>query len=174
MARPEAKLVHTTDAEFYLRKKSSVVVRHVSGDRIVAIVEIVSPGNRNVVGAVRAFVDTVWDLLKQRIHLLIIDPFPPDKRTPHGLHPSIFEEIEEQPAHVPSEKPLSLIAYECGDKIQTYFEPFAVGDALVDVPVFLSPPDTFIEVPLEESYQAAWSTVPPRWQRVVEPPGDSR
>src|SRR5438876_9749663 len=34
------------DAEFYRRKKSWVAVRHVSDDRVVAIVEIVSPGNK--------------------------------------------------------------------------------------------------------------------------------
>jgi hypothetical protein len=169
VAVPQARLVTTTDAEFYLRKKSSVVIRHVSGDRIVAMVEIVSPGNRRPIGAVRAFVDKVWELLLQKIHLLIVDPFPPDKRTPHGLHAQIFERIEDEPYFMPADKPLSLLAYECRDAVRAYVEPIAVGDPLVPMPVFLTPPDTFLEVPLEETYQAAWATVPARWQRVIDP-----
>src|ERR1043166_3526404 len=35
-SRPKTRLVVETDAEFYLRKKSSIVVRHISGDRMVA------------------------------------------------------------------------------------------------------------------------------------------
>lgn len=170
LLEPKAKLVHTTETEFFLRKKSNVVVRHVSGDRIVAIVEIISPGNRNALGALPALVDKVWDFLHQRIHILLIDPFPPDKRAPKGLHAKIFEDLEDGPAALPPEKPLSLIAYEAGENIRTYFEPIAVGDELVDMPVFLTPPDQFIEVPLEATYQAAWSTVPRRWQAEIETP----
>src|SRR5262245_54320180 len=44
LARPRTQFTAETDAEFYRRRKSSVVVRHVSGDRIVAVIEIVSPG----------------------------------------------------------------------------------------------------------------------------------
>lgn len=173
VARPKATLVTTTDAEFYLRKKSSVVIRHVSGDRIVAMVEIVSPGNRNVTGAVNAFVDKVWDLLAQKIHLVILDPFPPDKRTPHGLHARIFERIEDEPYQLPADKPLSLLAYECQDTVRADVEPIAVGDPLISMPVFLTPPDTFVEIPLEEIYQTAWNTVPRRWQNVIAPTGEA-
>src|SRR5437868_3611646 len=35
-----------TDMEFYRRKQTAVAVRHVSGDRVVAVIEIVSPGNK--------------------------------------------------------------------------------------------------------------------------------
>lgn len=169
VAVPKARLVTTTDAEFYLRKKSSVVVRHISGDRIIAIVEIVSPGNRNVAGAVRAFVDKVWEFLAQKIHLVIIDPFPPDKRAPYGLHAQIFERIEDQPFHLPLDQPLSLLAYECRETVRAYVEPIAIGDPLIPMPVFLADPDGFVEIPLEEAYQTAWNTVPRRWQRVIEP-----
>src|SRR5437762_635076 len=34
-ARPQARFTAQTAAEFYRRKKSSIVVRHVSGDRMV-------------------------------------------------------------------------------------------------------------------------------------------
>ena len=44
--RPTTKIVMTSDEEYYRRKKSAVVVRHVSDDRMIAFVEIVSPGNK--------------------------------------------------------------------------------------------------------------------------------
>src|SRR5437773_128802 len=50
-----------------------VTVRHVSGDRIVAMVEIVSPGNKAARSAMRAFVEKAAALLDRRIQLLILD-----------------------------------------------------------------------------------------------------
>ena len=41
---------------FYRRKQKSITVRDVSGDRIVAMVEIVSPGNMAARNPLRAFV----------------------------------------------------------------------------------------------------------------------
>jgi hypothetical protein len=41
VAKPKARLAGETDLEFYRRKQNVVAVRHVSGDRLVAIVEIV-------------------------------------------------------------------------------------------------------------------------------------
>src|SRR5438045_3258810 len=76
-ARPQTRFTAETDAEFYRRKKSSVVVHHVSGDKVVAMVEIVSPGNKASRSAFRAFVEKACELLEHRVHLLLIDPFPP-------------------------------------------------------------------------------------------------
>src|SRR5262245_40262673 len=45
--RPKTTHYAETPAEFHRRKKSSIAVRHVSGDRIVAMIEIVSPGNKS-------------------------------------------------------------------------------------------------------------------------------
>lgn len=57
--------------------KSSISVRHVSGDRVVAMIEIVSPGNKSDTNAFQAFVGKACELLELRVHLLIVDPFPP-------------------------------------------------------------------------------------------------
>ncbi len=40
-----------------------------------------------------------------------------------------------------------------------YFEPFAVGSTLIDMPIFLTE-DRFINVPLERTYMEAWQGVP--------------
>ena len=74
LSRPRTRFTAESDAEFYRKKKSSVVVRHVSGDRIVSMVEIVSPGNKSSRHGFRAFVDKACELLEARVHLLIVDP----------------------------------------------------------------------------------------------------
>ncbi|HXT60163.1 MAG TPA: hypothetical protein VN699_16100 [Pirellulales bacterium] len=54
--------------------------------------------------------------------------------------------------------------------IATYYvEPLAIGDALADMPLFLTA-DVYVSVPLDATYLAAWSAVPRRWQVEVEGP----
>jgi Protein of unknown function (DUF4058) len=166
--RPKATFTVETPAEFYRRKKSTIVVRHVSGDRIVAMIEIVSPGNKNTAYAVKAFSDEACELLSQKIHLLIIDPFPPGKRDPHGIHAAIWERVEEEVVRLPPEQPLTLVSYECGLTTRGHIEPIAVGDELPDMPLFLEP-ELYVKVPLEATYLAAWEAVPRRWRQVIDP-----
>src|SRR4029077_13581821 len=70
LAPPKLQPVAETDMEFYRRKQKAVVVRHVSGDRIVAMIEIVSPGNKAARNPLRAFVEKAAWLLSNGIHLL--------------------------------------------------------------------------------------------------------
>ena len=44
VAQPKARFLGETDLELYRRKQNVVAVRQVDGDRLIAIVEIVSPG----------------------------------------------------------------------------------------------------------------------------------
>lgn len=166
LTRPKAHFTCQTDAEFYRRKKSSVVVRHVSDDRIVAMVEIVSPGNKAGRKAFRVFLDKVCDLIEKKIHLLIVDPLPPTRRDPHGIHAAIWQElVNDAEFHPPADKPLTLVAYESGVAIKAFVEAVAVGDVLPLMPLIL---ELEVQVPLEETYQSAWQAVPRRWQRVLE------
>jgi hypothetical protein len=170
LTRPHARVTAQTDAEFFRRKKSSVVVRHVSDDRIIAVVEIVSPDNKAARNAFRAFLEKTLNLLENRIHLLIIDLFPPTKRDPHGIHAAIWQELVEESDFVPPpDKPLTLAAYESALVVKSFVEPVAVGDVLPDMPVILEP-DWCVNAPLEQTYQAAWQAVPRRWRVVLEPP----
>lgn len=166
--RPQTKFTAESDKEFYVRKKSSIVVRHVSGDNIVAMIEIVSPGNKGSKQALRAFLEKVYELLEHRIHLLIVDPFPPSKRDPKGLHFAIWEAIEDDPFDPPAGKPLTLVSYECDLTTRAYIEPVAVGDCLPDMPLFLQP-NFHVMIPLESTYTESWSVLPKRWRAVLEP-----
>ena len=169
LIRPKAGFTAQSDAEFYRRKKSFIAVRHVSDDRLIAVVEILSPGNKGARKAFQALLEKVCDLLEHKIHLLILDLFPPSKRDPQGIHAAIWEEIEDEPMFtLPPGKPLTLAAYESDLVVKAFVENVAVGDCLPDMPLILEP-DAGVNVPLEETYQRAFAAVPRRWQRVLEP-----
>ena len=114
LAPPKLQPTAETDMEFYRRKRKAVVVRHSSGDRVVAMIEVVSPGNKAARNPPRAFVQKAAGLLEMGIHLLILDLHPPGRRDPDGIHGEIWQEIAGQEYHAPSERPLTLAAYEAG------------------------------------------------------------
>ena len=168
LSPPTTRFTAQTDAAFYRRKKSSVVVRHVSGDRVVAMIEIVSPGNKSNRHAFRTFVDKACELLENRIHLLIVDPFPPGPRDPQGVHAAIWEQVQDDPFEPPAGEPLTLVAYECDLTTRAYIETVGVGQALPDMPLFLEPHGC-VMVPLEATYETAFAVMPRRWQSVIGP-----
>ena len=47
VAKPQVAVTAETDMEFYRRKQNVVAVHHVSDDRVVALIEVVSPGNKS-------------------------------------------------------------------------------------------------------------------------------
>jgi hypothetical protein len=167
VARPRARLTGETDLEFYRRKQNVVAIRHISGDRLVAIVEIVSPGNKSGQNVFRKFVDKAVELLSQDIHLLILDLIPPSRRDPNGIHGAIWEALTDQEYQAPPGKPLTLAAYESEMGVRAFVEPVAVGDRLPEMPLFLWA-GGHVPVALEETYQSAWEAVPRRWRSVIE------
>jgi hypothetical protein len=169
LAPPKARLAGETDMEFYRRKQNAIAVRHVSGDQIVAMVEVVSPGNKNNRHGLRSFVEKAAELLDRRIHLLILDLFPPGPRDPQGIHGAIWEDIAGQEYTPPADKPLTMVAYESALSVRAFIEPAAVGDVLADMPLFLEP-GGHVLVPLEATYRAAWGAFPRRWRAVLERP----
>jgi uncharacterized protein DUF4058 len=166
LAPPRARFTAETSTEPVQRKRSTIVVRHVSGDRIVAVVEIVSPGNKSSQHAFQALIGKACELLEAKIHLLIIDLFPPTKRDPEGIHAALWESLAGETFAPPVEKPLTLAAYESGDTVKAFIEPVALGDVLPEMPLFLEP-GAHILLPLEPTYQAAFASVPVRWQQAL-------
>jgi hypothetical protein len=70
-----------SDKEIYARRADRIVIRRHLG-RIVAVIEIVSPGNKDIRVALREFVDKTVAFLREGIHVLIVDLFPPTPRDP--------------------------------------------------------------------------------------------
>jgi hypothetical protein len=153
----------------YARKRSRVAVRHSSGDQVVALVEIMSPGNKISRRGLRSFVDKALEFLEAGIHLLVLDLFPPGPHDPQGIHAAIWSELDEGNFHLPADKPLTLAAYSTARETTAYIEPVAVGDALPDMPLFLGP-EVYVSVPLDATYRSAFEAVPKRWRDVLEAP----
>ncbi|MEX2558514.1 MAG: DUF4058 family protein, partial [Pirellulales bacterium] len=164
-----AKLQPTAESDmaFYRRKQKNVTVRHVHGDRIVAMVEIISPGNKAARYPLRAFVAKAAALLDQQIHLVILDLLPRGPRDPQGIHAEIWQEIAGQEYAAAADKPLTLASYESGLTVRAYVVPAAVGDVLTGMPLFLEP-EKAVQLPLEATYMAAFTDTPRRWRRVLE------
>ena len=71
---------------------------------------------------------------------------------------------------LPPDKPLLMASYESALTVRAFIEPVAVGDELPSMPLFLEP-GAHILVPLEATYNAAFTGVPRRWRSVLEGTG---
>jgi hypothetical protein len=167
-APPRTRIVRQAEERIYVRKADRIVVRHRHGE-VVAVIEIVSPGNKASAHSLRAFVEKSAELIDQQIHLLVIDLFPPGKRDPQGLHKAIWDQFIEEDLELPAGKPLTLVAYDAQPLPIAYVEPVAVGDLLPAMPIFLRP-GIHVPAPLEATYQTAWSFFPPPLKRLLEAP----
>src|SRR5262245_51681239 len=92
-APPKVSFTATTEMDQYAAKQSTLVIRHSGGDRVVALVEIVSPGNKSNRHGLRAFVEKAAEALLRGYHLLILDLQPAGPREPHGIHGAIWGRI---------------------------------------------------------------------------------
>src|SRR5436309_392742 len=165
---PRTRFVTRSEAAGYARKANRITIRHPDGE-VVAIVEIVSPGNKDSRHAVRAFARKAVEFLQAGVHLLIVDLFPPGRRDPQGIHKVIWDRLHDEPFTLPPDKPLTTVAYAAGTETVAYVEPIAVGDALPDMPVFLTA-ERYVPCPLEATYQTAWEQFPAPLRGPLEPP----
>jgi len=158
LPKPKTEFVIPVEVERYAAKANRVVVRHSLG-KVVAVVELVSPGNKDSRHALRSFVEKTVDLLYDNINLLVIDPFPPGPRDPQGIHKAIWDEITDEPFELPADRKLTLAAYQAAPIKTAYVEPFAVANPIPDMPLFLHN-DFYINVPLEATYMDTWNVLP--------------
>lgn len=167
VAPPKVRITAQSELDIYARKQNTLVIRHASDDRVVALLEIISSGNKAKKSSFRALLDKAQAALAQDINLLLLDLYPPTKRDPQGLHGALWGEIEDEDYQALPDKPLTLAGYAAGHPIRAFVEPVAVGDSLPDMPLFLDP-EHYVPAPLEATYQAAWRGVPRRWQKVLD------
>lgn len=168
MPPPKTHLVTRTSAGIYAEKANRITIRYPDGS-VVAMLEIVSPGNKSSQRALDVFVNKALQFLQVGVNLLIVDLFPPSKRDPQGIHQAIWEGITDEPFTLPPDKPLTLAAYAVGAETTAYIEPVAVGDALPDMPIFLTA-EGWIPCPLEATYQTAWQQYPAPLKGPLETP----
>jgi hypothetical protein len=166
LAPPATSIVRRTTREIYADRSNRVVVKHHLG-RIVAVIEILSPDNKDSRSALGDFVDKTLAFLRRGVHLLLVDLFPPSPRDPFGMHKRIWDEIADEPFAFPPGKDRILASYEIAPERAAYVEPVAVGDPLPAMPLFLWP-GTHVRVPLEPTYRATWDASPEEMRTAVE------
>jgi len=109
-APPQVDLRIRSESGRYAAKAKAVVIRHVSHHRIIAMIEIVSPGNMSSQTALNAFVRKAREALAAGVHLSLIDLFPPGKRDPAGIHQVVWGEDCGEEYALPSEKQLTCVS----------------------------------------------------------------
>src|SRR5204863_5101765 len=110
MEPPVTRFASRTPKEFYAARANRIVIKHHLG-RTIAVIEIVSPGNKDSRAAVRDFVNKTFDFLRAGVHVLIIDLFPPTPRDPFGMHKVIWDEIDASDFTLPAGKDRILASY---------------------------------------------------------------
>jgi hypothetical protein len=168
---PHVAVTARLERSIYAAKANHIVIRHQSRDRIVAILEVVSAGNKASRADLDQFIKKATGALREGIHLSLIDLHPPTRRDPHGIHGVIWEALGgEDEYHSPPGKSRTLAAYSASapeTAIEAFVDPIAVGDVLPPLPLFLIP-GRYWNVPLEESYMQAFAEIAPRARRPLE------
>lgn len=167
-APPRLRLKQTVEPAA-LAQHRSLAIRHVSGHRLIALLEIIPPANKDRAQSVAEFADKAVSALERGVHLLLVELFPPRRHDPQGLYGAILQRLmrSEEPYDLPPEAPLTVASYVAGPRIDVYLEHLAVGSALPEAPLFIRP-DRYVNVPLESTYQASYRGMPSFWRDVLE------
>ena len=159
--QPQTQMILRTSSEAasYAARANRISIRHPLG-HVVAIIELVSPGNKDSRNAIRSFIEKVVTFLSNGVHLLIVDLFPPNpERDPNGLHKLIWDEFTDDPFTLPEENPLTIAAYQSAIEYVDHLEFTRVGNPLPDMPLFLAN-GHHVMLPLEATYQTTWNVCP--------------
>ena len=164
VAEPKTRLLDDIELdEEYAALRRTIVVRHVSDDRPVAMLEIVSPGNKESQSAVESFVRKCTGWLKGGLHLGIVDLFPPRKFDPFGLGVTVAEANGVRPI----EERVPGVSFEAGPRLRTFGDAFTIGKPIPPLPLFYAP-RRHVMLPLQETYDEALIGVPKHLKAKLE------
>lgn len=154
-----------TLAPDYRNQRRTLAIRHVSGHRLVAVVEMVSPANKDRLGNGERFVSKIEAFLDAGVHVLLVDLFPPGACDPRGMHGAMGQWIDRagEACPLPADEPLSLVSYRSVETPEAFVEHLAVGRSLPDMPLFFDA-GRYVNVPLETTYNAAFAAMPQFWR----------
>jgi hypothetical protein len=159
---PKLRFRITDEKKWYAAKKKAVTIRHVSEHKLVAVLEILSPGNKASRDNLDDFVHKAHQLLNAGVHFALVDLFPPTRRDPEGIHPILWGDDDEEVFQFDQAKPLTCASYRAG-LTEAFIEPVGIGDPLPTLPVFLHA-DEYVPLALEETYQSALEALPDVWR----------
>jgi hypothetical protein len=130
------------------------------------MIEILSPGNKSTERAFEQFVAKSVSAIRQGIHLLVADLFPPTQRDPQGVHGAIWDIVGGE-FRFPGDDKLTLAAYVAQGLPEAFVELIAVGATLPDMPLFLDV-GGYIHTPLESTYMQAYRGMPSFLRDILE------
>jgi hypothetical protein len=146
-------------------RRRTVAIRHVSGHRLVAVMEIVSPANKDREEHVEQLAGKIESFLRAGVHVMLIDLFPPGSHDSQGIDALVreFHAGVDQPYDPPPTPPPCVVSYRAAQTIGIYFQPLLIGRDLPDMPLFFHW-ERYVNVPLEAAYCAAFRGVPAVWK----------
>ena len=161
-----------SEAEVYSERRNRLAIRHTSGDRLVAYIELLSSGNKASRRMMDRFLDKAYSVIDQGIHLLVVDLYPPGTLDPQGIHAATWNEIDPSTLfRFPDERHRTAVSYHALRPPTAYVEPLAVGQVIPDMPLFLDGTH-YVNTPIESTYNAALSAIPQHLlQRLAEAAG---
>lgn len=163
---PRVSLMLEAAEPVYVHKQDHVVVRSAEGDRLVALIEIVSRGNKDSRLRMQSFVDKVCAAVEHGCHVLLVDLFPPGRLDPLGMHGAVWEQLVGEEIETDRARPLTVASYRAAPQPAAFVEPCAVGNDLPGMPLFLDA-GWYVTTPLEETYRQAWEGFPAPWKEAV-------
>jgi len=173
-APPQVDRKLTVSAAARSRRKT-LAIRHVRGHRLIALLEIASPANKDRAEHVDDFVRKVTSALSQGIHVTVADLFAPGAYDPAGMNGAIWDVLDDsgESFELPSPTALTLAAYDADNPVDIYLRYPSLGRPLPSFPLFLTT-DYYIELPLEPTYEVAFAGMPEVWRTVLESPRPRR
>ncbi|MBI2480446.1 MAG: DUF4058 family protein [Planctomycetia bacterium] len=105
-APPKVRLIESLESEL-VDLQRTLTIRHISTHRVIALLEIVSPANKDRIERVEEFVIKAITALERGVHVLVVDLFPPGAHDPNGIHGEIRQRL------VPLDDPFELPRERC-------------------------------------------------------------
>jgi hypothetical protein len=167
-APPKVRLTESLESEL-VELQRTLTIRHISTHRVIALLEIVSPANKDRSEHVEEFVIKTITALERGVHVLVVDLFPPGVYDLNGIHGEIRQRLVplDDPFELSRDEPQTLVSYVAGSPTRIYLNQMSVGDAIPETPLFLNR-ERYINAPLEATYNAAYEGMPSFWRHVLE------
>jgi hypothetical protein len=163
---PKVHCTMTAEEAEYVRRQDRLAIRVADNDRLLAIIEIISAGNKSSQNEMQRLLRKIASALDGGIHLLIVDLHEPGSFDPDGIHGAVWDYLFGSSPAAPKDRPLTAVAYRAAP-MTAYVEPLAIGGTLPNMPLFLDS-DSYVSVPLEETYLQAWAGFPAPWKEELE------
>ena len=166
--RPQATYVLEAEEERYARMADRVAIHHGLGE-VLAVIEIVSPGNKSSRHALRTFAEKAAELIRLGVNLLVVDLFPPGVRRPPGA-PSADLGRDLRAAFRVAGRQAADAGRVPMRADQDGLRGTGGGGRSAARHAIVSPRPVARARALEESYETAWNVMPPPIRRLFQAP----